>query len=75
MTVLHLAAKCGNIEACGCIISASFSIPNYINFQDDGGWTPLVWACEHGHIDIVKYLISKGADLDIRLYQYSFKRN
>ncbi|XP_076275512.1 histone-lysine N-methyltransferase G9a isoform X2 [Rhynchophorus ferrugineus] len=71
MTVLHLAAKCGNLEACRSIVSASFSIPNYVNYQDDGGWTPLVWACEHGHIDIVKYLISKGADIDLRDVEYN----
>jgi len=30
--------------------------------QDNGGWTPIVWAAEHRNIDAVQYLLSKGAD-------------
>ena len=27
---------------------------NFINVKDDGGWTPLVWACEHKHEDVIR---------------------
>ena len=30
--------------------------------QDDGGWSPIVWAAEHRNLDAVQYLLSKGAD-------------
>lgn len=32
-----------------------------INFQDRKKWTAMVWASCNGHIDILKYLIEKGA--------------
>lgn len=34
--------------------------------QDDGGWTPMIWATEYKHVDQVKLLLSKGADISIR---------
>ena len=62
MTALHLAAKSGNLTACEILLSASLQIKYYIDIPDDGGWTPLVWACEHGHEDIAKFFLYKGAD-------------
>lgn len=67
MTALHLAAKCGNLKACELLLKAvSPSIRDFVNGQDDGGWTPLVWACEHGYVDIANFLIFKGADPNVR---------
>lgn len=66
MTPIHLAAKCGNFEACDLLLEAAFALRDYINSEDDGGWTPLIWACEHSHTKIAKYLINKGADLHRR---------
>lgn len=34
--------------------------------QDDGGWTAMIWATEYKHVDLVKLLLSKGADANIR---------
>ena len=34
--------------------------------QDDGGWTPIIWAAEYKHIPVVQYLIERGADPNIR---------
>ncbi|KAG5881158.1 hypothetical protein JTB14_024575 [Gonioctena quinquepunctata] len=62
MTPLHVAAKCGNLAACEVLLKAGVTIKNYINSQDDGGWTPLVWACENGFGDVADLLINKGAD-------------
>lgn len=66
MTSLHIAAKCGNLMATKMILKASLSTPNFVNCQDDGGWTPLVWACEHGHLEVASYLIASGADPFLR---------
>lgn len=66
MTSLHVAAKSGNLEACKILLNSSFTIPNFVNIQDDGGWTPLVWACEHGYCEIIKYLVFMKADITIR---------
>lgn len=62
MGALHLAAKSGNLEACQFLVDTSSEVRNYVNSADDGGWTPLVWACEHGHASVVKYLLRNGAD-------------
>lgn len=70
MTALHTAAKCGNLDAIKYILRSSTNA-NFINCQDDGGWTPLVWACEHGHIEILSYLISLGANLNLRDVEYN----
>ena len=35
-------------------------------FQDDGGWTPIIWSAEHRHIDTVKYLVEAGADPNLK---------
>lgn len=34
--------------------------------QDDGGWTPITWAIEYKHKDLVHLLLAKGADVNIR---------
>uniref|UniRef100_A0A4W4H1Z4 Euchromatic histone-lysine N-methyltransferase 1b n=1 Tax=Electrophorus electricus TaxID=8005 RepID=A0A4W4H1Z4_ELEEL len=34
--------------------------------QDDGGWTPITWATENMHKELVKLLITKGADIHMR---------
>ncbi|KAJ8921859.1 hypothetical protein NQ315_008491 [Exocentrus adspersus] len=66
MTALHIAAKCGNLSACQLLLQAAVTISNFVNSQDDGGWTPLVWACEHGYVEVANFLIIKGADPCLR---------
>ncbi|KAI4459833.1 g9a isoform b [Holotrichia oblita] len=66
MTALHLAAEWGNLESCELLVEAATNKQEYINCADDGGWTALVWACEHNHLNIVKYLLRKGADPSLR---------
>lgn len=71
MTVLHLAAKSGNITATQIIlenyrqIATISKLQKFINTTDDGHWTALVWAAENGYGEIVNYLISLGADPNI----------
>ncbi|KAB0789966.1 hypothetical protein PPYR_15746 [Photinus pyralis] len=62
MTALHLAAKAGNLPACKLLLESLPINLNFVNIPDDGGWTPLVWACEHGHFEIAKFLIHNSAD-------------
>jgi ankyrin repeat protein len=56
MTALHLAAKSGNLEACALLLTehSSATPRSLLDAQDDGGWTALVWACEHSHFPVVK---------------------
>ena len=56
MTCLHLAAQNGHLE-CVHIILGQNNLPRkFINLQDEGGWTPLVWACENKHEEVIRYL-------------------
>lgn len=66
MTALHLAAKVGNLEACHYLLSAANTPLTYVDSIDDGRWTPLVWAAENRHADVVRYLLEKKADPQIR---------
>lgn len=52
MTSLHLAAMNGKLKCCELILKRR---PSMVNWKDNGGWTPLVWACENGHTDVVEY--------------------
>uniref|UniRef100_A0A8C5G951 Euchromatic histone-lysine N-methyltransferase 1b n=1 Tax=Gouania willdenowi TaxID=441366 RepID=A0A8C5G951_GOUWI len=62
-TCLHLAAKSGHYRIVEHLLSTGFI---NINCQDDGGWTAMIWATEYKHVDQVKLLLSKGADISIR---------
>uniref|UniRef100_A0A2K5NWA2 Euchromatic histone lysine methyltransferase 1 n=1 Tax=Cercocebus atys TaxID=9531 RepID=A0A2K5NWA2_CERAT len=62
-TCLHLAAKKGHYEVVQYLLSNG---QMDVNCQDDGGWTPMIWATEYKHVDLVKLLLSKGSDINIR---------
>lgn len=71
MTVLHLAAKVGNLTATEIILEhyrlkVTFQkFEAFINAVDDGQWTALVWAAENGLSSIESYLIALGASPNI----------
>lgn len=44
------------------ITEKPFSVTEFINSGDEQGKTPLMWAAEKGHIDIVNYLLEEGGD-------------
>ena len=56
MTSLHLAAQNGHLEVVHAILNQNNMPKKFINLQDEGGWTPLVWACENRHEEIIKYV-------------------
>ncbi|XP_076614216.1 histone-lysine N-methyltransferase EHMT1 isoform X1 [Chaetodon auriga] len=62
-TCLHLAAKSGHYNIVEHLLSTGLI---NINCQDDGGWTAMIWATEYKHVDQVKLLLAKGADISIR---------
>lgn len=33
--------------------------------QDSGGWTPIIWAAEHKHIEVIRMLLTRGADVTL----------
>ena len=54
MTSLHLAAQNGHLEVVHAILNQNHIPRKFINLQDEGGWTPLVWACENRHEEIIE---------------------
>ncbi|GFS21842.1 histone-lysine N-methyltransferase EHMT2 [Elysia marginata] len=59
MTSLHYAAKAGHIDIVQYILSTERLD---VNIEDDGGWTPIIWATESQLLDVVKFLIKHGGD-------------
>lgn len=37
-----------------------------MSVQDDGGWTPITWAIEYKHKELVRLFLARGADVNIR---------
>lgn len=54
MTCLHLAAQNGHLECVHVILTQNNLPRKFMNLQDEGGWTPLVWACENKHEGVIK---------------------
>ncbi|XP_071396302.1 histone-lysine N-methyltransferase EHMT1a [Centroberyx affinis] len=62
-TCLHLAAKRGHYDIVHHLLAKA---SKYINCQDNGGWTPITWAIEYKHKELVHVLLARGADVNIR---------
>ncbi|GIY06390.1 hypothetical protein CDAR_505911 [Caerostris darwini] len=63
LTAFHVACKNNYKEIAELLYkTGKFDV----NIQDDGGWTPLVWACEKNCVDVVQWLVNLGADPNVR---------
>ena len=63
MTVLHYAAKAGHNDILKCLLDTG---EVDVDIQDDGGWTPIIWASEHKLISTVKFLLDQGAQATLK---------
>ncbi|CAK9299740.1 unnamed protein product [Gordionus sp. m RMFG-2023] len=59
LTAFHIAAKFGNLEACKILYATK---KFKINVQDNGGWTPIIWAADNKNVGVIKWLLELGAD-------------
>lgn len=62
-TALMLAIKAGNFQMAEMLVNAGANVNIVEKFHDQ---TPLIYAAAGGHADIVKLLLSKGADVKKR---------
>ncbi|KAJ7999937.1 hypothetical protein DPEC_G00199580 [Dallia pectoralis] len=62
-TGLHHASKLGSLEIVTLLLETG---QVDINAQDSGGWTPIIWAAEHKHIQVIRALLNRGADVTLK---------
>lgn len=62
-TVLHRAAACGKVNLAKILVKAKQINLNALDIQN---YTPLRTAAHHGNGSMVRLLVERGADLDIR---------
>lgn len=63
---LNAAAQLGNVAICTLLIDAGADL-NVVDKSDTlKSWTPLLVAAAHGHLDVVKLLVKRGADVFAR---------
>ena len=56
---LHKACEKGDIQAVKQHLDAGADV----NDKDDNGFTPLIYTCGEGHVELSEFLIEKGADM------------
>ena len=59
---LMKAVKDGNIQA----VKDSLTAGADVNTKDQDGWPVLIWASDKGYLEIVKLLLEKGAQVDVK---------
>ncbi|XP_041933228.1 histone-lysine N-methyltransferase EHMT2 isoform X1 [Alosa sapidissima] len=62
-TGLHHAAKLGHLDIVTLLLGTG---QVDVNAQDSGGWTPIIWAAEHRHLDVIRALLDRGADVMLK---------
>ncbi len=60
---LHLAAESGDLIRVKNIVE---KVPKSLNLKDERGWSPLHLAVKNGHLEIAKFLMDRGAEINAR---------
>lgn len=68
MTCFHVAVRHGHTDLIQVLLKTG---QIDINDQDDGGWTPIMWAAEDKQYDATQVLIENGANLHIRDLEFN----
>lgn len=63
MTRLQIASSRGDIDTTAALLADS-EVRRTVDTVDTFGWTPLMLACEKGHLEVAKLLVEAGADVD-----------
>ncbi|KAK7195705.1 ankyrin repeat protein [Novymonas esmeraldas] len=66
LTLLHHAAFAGNGAFVKAILDRSGTQQVNVDAADGEGWTPLHYAADRGHADIVAALLDEGANVNAR---------
>jgi len=52
-------------EVCDLLVEKGANVNDQLYGPDATGWTALMFACSNGRLDLVKYLLSKSADVNL----------
>lgn len=63
---IYIAAQNGQLETVKALVEMDRNI--YLEKQDNFNQTPLLWAAANGHKEVVEYLITQKANLEVRTY-------
>lgn len=63
-SAIHLACMHNSLEATSQLLENDET--KYINFLDESGNTPLIWATAYNNKEVLKFLIDKKADINIK---------
>ena len=63
-TALHLATKAGSLKTVQALLSCLLT--STLEERDDCENTPLHVACRHNRLDVLQFLLDKGADVTAR---------
>jgi len=55
-----------NTKVCDLLLEKGANINHQLTGPDATGWTALMFACSNGKADLVKYLVSKGTDVNLK---------
>lgn len=58
---IHEFARNGDLDGIKALVEKN---PELVNAKDKDGRTPLYWACRGVHLEVVKFLVEKGADVN-----------
>ena len=64
---IFIEIELGNLETVSHLID---EYPEYIDAYSTNNWTPVMMAARYGHLDIVKFLISRGCSLENKKGNY-----
>ena len=68
--MLIVAAENGNLDCVKVLLKYNADIENRCNDDDPDGNTPLFRAaCSRGHVNVLRYLVENGADVNALLYE------
>jgi ankyrin repeat protein len=58
---IHQAAEAGDLAKVRALVEGD---PALVKARDENGRMPLHWAARGGHLDVLRYIVEKGADLN-----------
>mmetsp|Transcript_40085 Transcript_40085/g.96790 ORF Transcript_40085/g.96790 Transcript_40085/m.96790 type:complete len:494 (-) Transcript_40085:177-1658(-) len=64
-TVAHLAAQSGDLDTLASEVSKKKDL---LTAKDKNGWQPLHEGARGGHLDVVKYLVENGVDVNAKTH-------